>query len=344
MNKYTKNILKRLSGSIFVFILLLLFIILYYKSKIFKEIFLVVFSSYVLAYILKPIHLWLMKKGFNKKVAAGLLLISIIGLFSLIIIYLIPSLFRESLDIDTVITEGEKVISKLTTMFNLDKLKIFNLSHDTIYDYLNLIIINISQNIVNILIKVGESFISLAVIPIITYYLISEGDFLNSKLLLILPTKQRQMFKNVAADIDKLLSRYIVSQLILCLIIGILTFLSLIILKVDFPIWLSILNAIMNIIPYFGPMFGAIPAVFIALLHSTEKAIWTAILLAIIQQIEGDIISPKIIGDSISIHPIMIILLLLLGEKIAGFIGMVLAVPVAVIIKVIYEDINYHLF
>ncbi len=344
MNKSTKNILKRLSGSIFVFILLLLFLILYYKSKIFKEIFLVVFSSYVLAYILKPIHLWLIKKGFNKKIAAALLLISIILLFFLIIIYLIPSLFRESLDIDTIITEGENFISKLTTMFNLDKLKIFNLSHDTIYDYLNLIIINISQNIVNILIKVGESFISLAVIPIITYYLISEGDFLNSKLLLILPTKQRQMFKNVASDIDKLLSRYIVSQLILCLIIGILTFLSLIILKVDFPIWLSILNAIMNIIPYFGPMFGAIPAIFIALLHSTEKAIWTAILLAIIQQIEGDIISPKIIGDSISIHPIMIILLLLLGEKIAGFIGMVLAVPVAVIIKVIYEDINYHLF
>lgn len=341
MNKSTKTILKKLSGTIF---LCVLFLILYYKSKIFKEIFLVVFFSYVLAYILKPIHLWLMKKGVNKKLAAVLLLVSIIGVFLLIIIYLIPSLFRESLDIDAVITEGENFINNITTALHLDKLKIFNLSHDTIYENLNLIIINISQNIVNILIKVGESLISLAVIPVITYYLISDGDFLNSKLLLILPTKQRQMFKNVASDIDKLLSRYIVSQLILCLIIGILTFLSLILLRVDFPLWLSVLNAIMNIIPYFGPIFGAIPAIFIALLHSTEKAIWTAILLSIIQQIEGDIISPKIIGDSISIHPILIIILLLLGQKIAGFIGMVLAVPFAVIIKVIYEDINYHLF
>ena len=63
-----------------------------------------------------------------------------------------------------------------------------------------------------------------------------------------------------------------------------------------------------------------------------------------IQQIEGDLLSPKLVGDSISIHPVMIILLLLLGQQLGGFIGMVLAVPAAVIVKVIYEDINYHLF
>ena len=112
----------------------------------------------------------------------------------------------------------------------------------------------------------------------------------------------------------------------------------------DFPIWLSLFNGILNIIPYFGPLFGAIPAVFIALLQSTEKAVWTGALLFIIQQIEGDIVSPKIVGECIRIHPIMIIILLLIGQKLGGFIGMVLAVPIAVILKVIYEDINYHMF
>ena len=186
--------------------------------------------------------------------------------------------------------------------------------------------------------------IKLALIPVLTYYLISDGEFIAKKLLLILPGKERQLLKDIARDADKVLSRYVFSQLILSFIIGVLTFVALVILRVDFPLWLSLFNAVLNIIPYFGPIIGAIPAVLFALIQSTEKAIWTAVLMFAIQQIEGDLLSPKLVGDSISIHPVMIILLLLLGQQLGGFIGMVLAVPAAVIVKVIYEDINYHLF
>jgi predicted PurR-regulated permease PerM len=152
------------------------------------------------------------------------------------------------------------------------------------------------------------------------------------------------MIKRIIGDIDKILGRYIISQFVLCAIIGILTFVVLIALRVEFPIILSVLNALFNIIPYFGPLFGAIPAVLVALLHSTKTALWTAALLYIIQQIEGNIISPKITGDSVSMHPLVVIILLIVGGKLGGFLGMVLAVPVGVVIKIIYEDLNYYLF
>ena len=79
-------------------------------------------------------------------------------------------------------------------------------------------------------------------------------------------------------------------------------------------------------------------------MESPNKALWTAFVVFIIQQIEGNILSPKITGDSTNMHPIIIIILLLIGEKVGGFIGMIIIVPIAVIIKVIYEDINDYLF
>lgn len=79
-------------------------------------------------------------------------------------------------------------------------------------------------------------------------------------------------------------------------------------------------------------------------MDSFSKCLWSAIAIFIIQQIEGNILSPKITGDSTNIHPLIIVILLLIGEKLGGFIGMILVIPMAVIIKVIYEDINYSLF
>ena len=115
-------------------------------------------------------------------------------------------------------------------------------------------------------------------------------------------------------------------------------------LRVKFPFVLSIINAIANIIPYFGPIIGGVPIIFIALTGSVTIGILATIGVIVIQQVEGNFLAPKITGDSTNMHPIIIIILLILGEKLGGVIGMILIVPIAVIIKVIYDDINYYLF
>ena len=107
---------------------------------------------------------------------------------------------------------------------------------------------------------------------------------------------------------------------------------------------LAIINGVANIIPYFGPIIGGIPIIFMALTSSVSKGIISAIGVFLIQQFEGNFLAPKITGDSTNMHPIVIIILLVLGDKIGGVIGMVLIVPIAVIIKVIYDDIDYYLF
>jgi predicted PurR-regulated permease PerM len=205
-------------------------------------------------------------------------------------------------------------------------------------------VIDIFNKIFSSILSLGENMLSLAVVPLVVYYFLADSDIIFNRTLVIFPSNSRNMIKRIIGDIDKILGRYIISQFVLCGIIGILTFIVLIALHVDFPIILSVLNALFNIIPYFGPLFGAIPAVLVALLFSTKTALWTAALLYIIQQIEGNIISPKITGDSVSMHPLVVIILLIVGGKLGGFLGMVLAVPIGVVIKIIYEDLNYYLF
>ena len=204
--------------------------------------------------------------------------------------------------------------------------------------------IAMSQSLVDNIISYSENILSLALIPIVVYYFLSDGKNILKNLYLLIPVKKRMLTKKIAKDIDKILVKYILSQIFLSFLIGIITLIVLLVLDIKLPIVLSILNGIFNIIPYFGPILGAIPILLIALMDSFSKCLWSAIAIFIIQQIEGNILSPKITGDSTNIHPLVIVILLLVGEKFGGFIGMILVIPIAVVIKVIYEDVNYSLF
>src|SRR5690606_13877623 len=110
---------------------------------------------------------------------------------------------------------------------------------------------------------------------------------------------------------------------------------------VPYALLLSILLGLTNIIPYFGPIIGAIPAVIIAYASSPSLAIYVVITIFAVQVIEGNLLSPYIMGKNIKIHPIAIIFVLLLGGELFGILGMILAVPVLAILKVIFKHLPY---
>ncbi|GAB5989673.1 AI-2E family transporter [Clostridium tetani] len=259
--------------------------------------------------------------------------------------FLIPSLFRESNNIIVALDRIQMFLDgaydKIKPLKN-NKMGIELLHH--IYSKVDTIINKTFMNIFDKTVSLGENIMDIFIIPIISYYFLVDWKKINSRLIVLFPMKIRTVVQRIMKDIDKILTRYIVVQIILSALIGAVTFIILILLKVDFPILLSVINAFFNIIPYFGPILGSIPAILVALTISTKKALWTAICLYLIQQIEGNIISPKFIGDNISMHPLLIIILLIIGGELWGVLGMILAIPLGVIIKVIYEDLNYYIF
>jgi len=342
MKKITK---KKLVISIICIIIFIFIISLAIKIPLIKQLINLIFISFIVSYILKPLYMLLIRRGVNKKAASSLIIIGLLGIISLILVVVIPSIFREGLHINNAIIDlGKYLINANMKIKVLSTNKVMSTIIDTIYNKANVQILLIFNKIFDVIMGLSENILTYMVAPLIIYYFLSDSENMINKTLIVFPPESRNVIKKIIEDIDKVLGRYIVSQLILCGIITIATFFILIFMKIDFPLILSLINGIFNIIPYFGPIFGVIPIILIALLDSPKIALYTALWLFLLQQIEGSILSPKIIGESISMHPLTVILLLMIGGKVGGILGMILAVPLGVVIKVIYEDLNYYLF
>ncbi|GAA0734548.1 AI-2E family transporter [Clostridium oceanicum] len=339
-DKFYKYIKYFILGIILLFLLFLIF-----KLRIIRELLNLILISFIFYYILKPVHKFLKSKGINNKVSALMLIIFSIIFVTLVITSIIPSIFKETTGMNNSIKNIENILDGFYKHIKfLKNNKTMYILLDKISAKFNSAMLEIGTKFLEYILNLGSNLLDFAVIPIICYYFLSDEKFIKRNIFRIFPIKIKKIAENIAKDIDKILEKYIISQIFLCALIGIVTFLILIMLKIEFPIVLSLFNAFFNIVPYFGPIIGAIPAVFIAFIKSPKSALWTLILLYLLQQIEGNIICPKVTGESIDMHPLTVILLLTIGGKLSGFVGMILAIPVGVIIKVIYEDLNYYLF
>ena len=342
MNKISK---KKLSLTIIISIVFIITFIIATRIPIIKQLINLVFVSFILAYVLKPLYIFLIRKGVNKNAASALIIIGLLGLVSLILIVVIPSIFREGLNINKAINDLQNYLISVNMKIKVLKTSgVMSSIINTVYQKSNAQLLIIFENLFSFIMSIGENMLIYMVSPLIIYYFLCDSENMINKALIIFPPEGRNVMKKIIVDIDKVLGRYILSQLILCGIITVATFFILVFMKVEFPLILSLINGVFNIIPYFGPIFGAIPAIFIALLISPKTALYTVLWLFALQQIEGSLLSPKIIGDSISMHPLTVIFLLIIGGELGGVLGMILAVPVGVVIKVICEDLNYYLF
>lgn len=135
--------------------------------------------------------------------------------------------------------------------------------------------------------------------------------------------------------------RFLIGKIIDSLIIGVLTFVILTIFKMPYTILVSVIVGITNIIPFFGPFIGAIPSFIIILFVSPVQAVWFLLIIFVIQQLDGNIIGPKILGDSIGISAFWILFSILVAGKMLGILGMIIGVPLfAIIYSIIKEYIE----
>ncbi|TFZ40338.1 AI-2E family transporter [Soehngenia longivitae] len=137
---------------------------------------------------------------------------------------------------------------------------------------------------------------------------------------------------------DNIFGRFLVGKIIDSIIIAILTYIVLIITKMPYSLLIAFIIGVTNIIPFFGPFIGAIPSFFIILFVSPIKALWFLVIILIIQQLDGNLIGPKILGDSLGISAFWILFSLLISGEIFGFIGLIIGVPLFVFIYSIVKD------
>lgn len=163
---------------------------------------------------------------------------------------------------------------------------------------------------------------------VITFYLLRDGRQLRLWALEAFPFQWREPVSQVLSDLGKIFSDFLKGQLLVSFILGVLQTAALLILGIPYAPILGFFGGILNIIPYFGPFIGAVPAVLAAFFVSPVKALWTILLFVVLQQVDNNLLTPKIVEGKLGVHPITTIVVVFLGGEFFGLWGVLLAVPV----------------
>ena len=176
---------------------------------------------------------------------------------------------------------------------------------------------------------------------LLTFLFAVNPRSLDNFLYVVTPVKYRAYVKDLWGRVQVKMSQWFQGQALLMVIIGVLTYLALVILGVPNALFLSVFAGVMEIIPIFGPIFGAVPAVLMAWVSgSTTTVFFVIALFIIIQQLENNLIYPLVVSKVVGISSILIILAAVIGGSIAGFVGVVIAVPLAGVVQEFFSDVR----
>lgn len=202
-------------------------------------------------------------------------------------------------------------------------------------------------NIANISVQIGSFIADMIIAVIISVYLLFSKETLIAQLkkalYALFNRKLADVSVRVARETHRTFSGFINGKLLDSLIIGILCFIGMSILKYEYALLISFIVGVTNVIPFFGPMFGAIPSVLLLLMIDPWHALWFAVFIFALQQLDGNVIGPKILGDSTGLPALWVMFAILVGGALWGVAGMFVGVPLFAVIyrfsKEIFENL-----
>ncbi|HBN97412.1 MAG TPA: hypothetical protein DDZ66_14060, partial [Firmicutes bacterium] len=177
--------------------------------------------------------------------------------------------------------------------------------------------------------------IALVISPVLAFYFLRDHQAMRESALRYIPAAHRGDALYIMQEINSALNGFFRGQILVCLFVGLFIYGGLYFLGIPYAPFIGFLAGLFDIIPYFGPVLGFLPAAALALSKSPLTVLWVFLLFVAANQIENAIISPKIIGDRVGLHPLAVIFAVFVGANLMGIIGMLLAIPVAAMIRVI---------
>lgn len=193
----------------------------------------------------------------------------------------------------------------------------------------------------NSIVSIGGNIASFLIAIVLSIYLMQDSEYFTdlwNKIynLIFGKSKTGNKLKEALCTIDDTFYKYIRGQLLEACIVGILSGTVLYFIGIDYALIIGIIAGICNMIPYIGPIVGTILAVIMALLSGQPiMAIWATIGMVVVQQVDNNLLAPKIVGDSVGLHPVFTMLAIIIGGSLGGLIGMLIAVPVAASLKIL---------
>ncbi|MDD2422513.1 MAG: AI-2E family transporter [Heliobacteriaceae bacterium] len=298
------------------------------------------FLAGTIAYVLHPAVLWLERRGFSRVWAIlglfGLVFGGTAGLIAVGFPRIVGELNRFSAQLPVYTTEIQNLIawlqqSMVEAGFPPGVQQVWG---ETLARGEETLLAMVRW-VLNGAVSLAANAIDVVLIPVMTFYFLKDWEMIGQEAARLAPHRFRPDVLVVAGEVDKVLKAVIRGHLLISLIVGGLTTLGMLLIGMDYSLLIGIVAGIADLIPYFGPIIGMFPAVVLGLLESPRLALWAVGVMILIQQVESNLISPKIMADSVGLHPLAVIFALLTGGHFFGVLGLLLAVPVVVVGKVI---------
>lgn len=274
----------------------------------------------------------------------GILLVFVVffGLIIFLVATIIPNLINQVTQLVTALPsfyrDLTKEIAKLSSYEWYKRLGVAKLLSSISIKpskILSSILGSFSTGLPSIVGSVASFFINLITIPVMLFYMLKDGNKFVPSIQKFFPDRYHDEIKTVFTRMSGTLSHYIAGQAIECLFVGTFTFIGYLIIGMPYAFLLGFVAGVTTLIPYLGPYIGIAPALLVALPSGWGKIIMVIIVVLIVQQVDGNLIYPNVIGRSLDIHPLTIIILLLVAGNIFGLLGTILAVPVYAVVKTI---------
>lgn len=325
------------TGVVIRTIAIVLFVVFVYFIRDIITLFLI---AVLMTAAIEPAVNWLQNKKIARWVGILLIYFVLLALVAVAVYFLIPPLERQVADF---VKNSPEYFSKLEAP--LKKLDVFferqNISFDSqqVMTSLGEEFAGYSDNIFSKTVGIFTGFISIVVVLTLTFYMAVEEDGMKKFIVLIVPEKHKEYAASLVARIKSKISSWMHGQLFLMFTIFVLDFIGLSLVGVPYALFLAIFAGIMELIPYVGPVISAVPGIFLGFLISPFTGFMAFLVYLVIQQFEGHVIIPQVMKKAVGLNPIVIILSLLIGAKLAGVLGAIIAIPIATAIGLFLGDL-----
>ncbi len=342
--------------SLLVILLILLILLLFTKvSYLFEPVWqflaivgLPIILAGILYYLMNPTVDYLERKGIKRIYSIFGLFILVVGLIVWGVVVIIPKIQEQSMsfadNLPGYLTIIENKVNEILSdpIFSQVQEQI-EASNEKLISSLTDIVQNLSrstiQNLGSFFGAVATIVLAVITMPFILFYLLKDGRKLAPYFVKFLPTKMRQPSLVVLKEMNDQVSSYIRGQLTVAFAVAVMFMIGFSIIGLDYAITLGIAAGFLNLIPYLGSFLAMIPAVFLGIVGGPVLLIQVMIVFVIEQTIEGRLISPLVLGNELSIHPVTILLVLLTSGKLFGLVGVILGIPVYAAAKVVITHV-----
>ncbi|EPH62895.1 AI-2E family transporter [Enterococcus casseliflavus] len=342
--------------SLLVILLILLILLLFTKvSYLFEPVWqflaivgLPIILAGILYYLMNPTVDYLERKGIKRIYSIFGLFILVVGLIVWGVVVIIPKIQEQSMsfadNLPGYLTIIENKVNEILSdpIFSQVQEQI-EASNEKLISSLTDIVQNLSrstiQNLGSFFGAVATIVLAVITMPFILFYLLKDGRKLAPYFVKFLPTKMRQPSLVVLKEMNDQVSSYIRGQLTVAFAVAVMFMIGFSIIGLDYAITLGIVAGFLNLIPYLGSFLAMIPAVFLGIVGGPVLLIQVLIVFVIEQTIEGRLISPLVLGNELSIHPVTILLVLLTSGKLFGLVGVILGIPVYAAAKVVITHV-----